>query len=136
MKKFSKNDIAICPENTAAISVGSNPIHLTDFYLNKNDLQIKGHSVMMGYLNHLDYSVALNTENFSNELNIYPTVTNSYIFLESNEPVEGIIFDITGKEILRKTIHYNLNIKNFENGVYLMKVLYKSNFVTKKIIKI
>ena len=51
LKKFSKNDIAICPENTAAISVGSIPIHLTDFYLNKNDLQIKGHSVMMGYLN-------------------------------------------------------------------------------------
>ena len=51
LKKFSKNDIAICPENTAAISVGSNPIHLTDFYLNKNDLQIKGHSLMMGYLN-------------------------------------------------------------------------------------
>ena len=50
LKKFSKNDIAICPENTAAISVGSNPIHLTDFYLNKNDLQIKGHSLMMGYL--------------------------------------------------------------------------------------
>ena len=52
LKKFSKNDIAICPENTAAISIGSNPIHLTDFYLTKNDLQIKGHSVMMGYLNH------------------------------------------------------------------------------------
>ena len=51
LKKFSKNDIAICPENTAAISVGSNPIHLTDFFLNKNDLQIKGHSLMMGYLN-------------------------------------------------------------------------------------
>ena len=50
LKKFSKNEIAICPENTAAISVGSNPIHLTDFILNKNDLQIKGHSVMMGYL--------------------------------------------------------------------------------------
>ena len=49
--EFSKNDIAICPENTAAISVGSSPIHLTDFYLNKNDLQIKGHSLMMGYLN-------------------------------------------------------------------------------------
>ena len=51
LKKFSKNDIATCPENTAAISIGSMPIHLTDFYLTKNDLKIKGHSVMMGYLN-------------------------------------------------------------------------------------
>jgi len=51
LKKFSKNDIAICPENTAAISVGPHPIHLTDFSLNKNNLKMKGHSVMMGYLN-------------------------------------------------------------------------------------
>ena len=51
LKKFSKNDIAICPENTAAISVGTHPIHLTDFFLNKSSLKVKGHSLMMGYLN-------------------------------------------------------------------------------------
>jgi hypothetical protein len=50
LKNFSKNDIAICPENTAAISVGPHPIHLTDFFLNKSNLKIKGHSLMMGYL--------------------------------------------------------------------------------------
>lgn len=50
LKKFSKNEIAICPENTAAISVGPYPIHLTDFFLNKNNLKVKGHSLMMGYL--------------------------------------------------------------------------------------
>ena len=50
LKKFSNNDIAICPENTAAISVGPHPIHLTDFFLNKTNLKLKGHSVMMGYL--------------------------------------------------------------------------------------
>ena len=50
LKNFSKNDIAICPENTAAISVGPHPIHLTDFFLNKSSLRVKGHSLMMGYL--------------------------------------------------------------------------------------
>ena len=50
LKIFSKNDIAICPENTAAISVGRHPIHLTDFFLNKSSLRVKGHSLMMGYL--------------------------------------------------------------------------------------
>ncbi len=50
LKSFSKNDIGICPENTAAISVGSDPIHLTDFFLDKRNLKIKGHSLMMGYL--------------------------------------------------------------------------------------
>tara|TARA_B100000427_G_scaffold212414_1_gene177197 strand:+ start:93 stop:1046 length:954 start_codon:yes stop_codon:yes gene_type:complete len=48
---YSNNDIAICPENTAAISIGSNPIHLTDLYLYQDKIKIKGHSIMMGYLN-------------------------------------------------------------------------------------
>ena len=32
------------------ISIGKNPIHLTQFTKNKHKLKIKGHSVMMGYL--------------------------------------------------------------------------------------
>ena len=48
--KFSKNEIAICPENTAAITIGTQSIHLTDFKVSNYDLQLKGHSVMMGYL--------------------------------------------------------------------------------------
>ena len=51
LKKFSKNDIAICPENTAAISIGTKPIHLTDYLIGNENLKLKGHSVMMGYLN-------------------------------------------------------------------------------------
>ena len=47
---FTSNDIAICPENTAALSIGSNPIHLTDLILDKDKIKIKGHSIMMGYL--------------------------------------------------------------------------------------
>ena len=47
---FASNDIAICPENTAAISIGSNSIHLTDLILDKDKIKIKGHSIMMGYL--------------------------------------------------------------------------------------
>ena len=50
INKFSKNEIAICPENTAVISIGTQSIHLTDFKVSDYDLQLKGHSVMMGYL--------------------------------------------------------------------------------------
>ena len=48
--KFSQNEIAVCPENTAAISIGKKPIHLTDFLVSECELKLKGHSVMMGYL--------------------------------------------------------------------------------------
>lgn len=64
---YTNNDIAICPENTAAISIGSNPIHLTDLSLYQDKIKIKGHSIMMGYLNN-----KLNESNFKdNSLYIY-----------------------------------------------------------------
>ncbi len=50
IKNFSKTDIALCTENTAVLSIGKNPIHLTDYNIINNKLRIKGHSVMMGYL--------------------------------------------------------------------------------------
>lgn len=50
---YSKNDIGICEENSGCISLGSKPIHLTNFLLNKNTMKISGHSVMMGYLDDL-----------------------------------------------------------------------------------
>ena len=51
--EFAKDDIGLCPENTAAISIGNEPIHLTSYSLEKTKMMIKGHSVMMGYLNEL-----------------------------------------------------------------------------------
>ena len=59
---YTNNDIAICPENTAAISIGSNPIHLTDLSLYQDKIKIKGHSIMMGYLNN-----KLNESNFKDD---------------------------------------------------------------------
>ena len=50
---YSKNDIGICEENSGCISLGSKPIHLTNFLLHKNTMKISGHSVMMGYLDDL-----------------------------------------------------------------------------------
>ena len=48
--KFNLNDLALCPQNSGIISLGKDPIHLTQFTKTKNKLKIKGHSVMMGYL--------------------------------------------------------------------------------------
>ena len=62
LKKFSKNEIAICPENTAAISIGTKPVHLTDYLISNENLKLKGHSVMMGYLNN-----ELNKGSFRND---------------------------------------------------------------------
>ncbi len=47
---FNKNDLAMCPENSGLISVGRATVHLTQFSLTNKKLYLKGHSVMMGYL--------------------------------------------------------------------------------------
>ncbi|GIQ98417.1 MAG: hypothetical protein CM15mP4_2540 [Candidatus Neomarinimicrobiota bacterium] len=47
---FKDNDIAMCVENSGAIAVGKQPIHLTSFKIKEKHLKLNGHSVMMGYL--------------------------------------------------------------------------------------
>ncbi|MDC0165025.1 hypothetical protein OAI82_01440 [bacterium] len=50
IENFKINDIALCKENSAVLAVKNNPIHLTDFIVKENELWIKGHSLMSGYL--------------------------------------------------------------------------------------
>ena len=50
IEDFKVNDIALCKENSAVLAVKNNPIHLTDFIVKENELWIKGHSLMSGYL--------------------------------------------------------------------------------------
>ena len=47
---FKTNDIAMCVENSGAIAVGRQSIHLTSFKVEERHLKLNGHSVMMGYL--------------------------------------------------------------------------------------
>tara|TARA_X000001036_G_scaffold55586_1_gene45233 strand:- start:10512 stop:11429 length:918 start_codon:yes stop_codon:yes gene_type:complete len=51
LNDFKNHHIAVCVENSAAICINNNPIHLTDFKIKPKKLLVKGHSVMNGYLN-------------------------------------------------------------------------------------
>ena len=48
---FKSHHIGICSENTAAFCVWKEAIHLTQFDIKNQEIWIKGHSVMNGYLN-------------------------------------------------------------------------------------
>ena len=50
LKNTTPPRLFITPENTAIVSVGSSPVHMTKFELKNQDLWLSGHSVMMGYL--------------------------------------------------------------------------------------
>ena len=45
------NELNVCNENSGFISIGKEPIHLTEVDNLDNPSSINGHSVMMGYLN-------------------------------------------------------------------------------------
>jgi hypothetical protein len=51
LKDFGNNELAICPENSAVLTKGQIPLHLTDLAIHEKLLKIQGHSIMMGYLN-------------------------------------------------------------------------------------
>lgn len=59
LDQFNKTDLANCPENGAILSVGQTPLHLTEFTLHENEIEIHGHSLMMGYLDN-----AMNEDRF------------------------------------------------------------------------
>ena len=44
-----KNVIHILEENTGVLTIGEKPIHMTSIEIKKNQISIKGHSIMMGY---------------------------------------------------------------------------------------
>ena len=45
------NELNVCNENSGFISIGKEPIHLTEVNDLNKPTAINGHSVMMGYLN-------------------------------------------------------------------------------------
>ena len=59
LSEFGVNELAVCPENSAILTKGQETLHLTELNIKESQLEIHGHSVMMGYLDN-----TLNEENF------------------------------------------------------------------------
>ena len=51
IEEYKVNELGLCEENSAVISIGQEPLHLTDFKINNDELWLKGHSLMNGYIN-------------------------------------------------------------------------------------
>ena len=47
---YEKNELALCKENSAVFALDNNSIHLTDYKIIEDELWLKGHSLMNGYL--------------------------------------------------------------------------------------
>ena len=92
-----------------------------------------------------DYSSCIGLEEIRKEnldIIVYPNPANNNITIKANQLNGGYLFlyDIMGKEVLRKTISGDetfLDISNLKSGIYVLKVLSKDNSIVenRKIIK-
>ena len=46
---YKVNELSLCKENSAILTLKNNPIHLTDYKIIEDELWLKGHSLMNGY---------------------------------------------------------------------------------------
>jgi Leucine-rich repeat (LRR) protein len=81
--------------------------------------------------------ISLNTESFeSTYTNIYPNPASNYISIET--PLEVIkveLYNILGKLVLNENTPNKINISNFPNGLYIIKIHTTESIVSKKILK-
>jgi hypothetical protein len=75
---------------------------------------------------------------------IYPNPTKKILIIEgiSNEKTKLTLQDNLGKIILERTITYSgftteiINLEQFENGIYFIKISNSKEEITKKVVKI
>ena len=84
-------------------------------------------------------TLSVPTNTFNSTLNVYPNPSNSIFNIAIDADATINITDILGKQILIKTIqsgNSQLDLSDFENGIYLMRITNESNQTkTIKIIK-
>jgi len=88
-----------------------------------------------------DSEVSVNDKNPDNSLNIYPVPASDYIIINLNNiinpDIKAEIYDLTGRKIYsNKTSYQNfkINVSNFDDGIYLLKLTGKDLNRTEKIL--
>ncbi len=97
------------------------------------------YSWLRGYLSKYNIETALNVGDFKNEINkiiVFPNPTNGFFKIEVNKAIfkKVIVYDINGK-FIKESFFNNLNIQNFKNGIYLLKIFTNNGIINSKIIK-
>ena len=71
---------------------------------------------------------------FSDNLRVYPNPTNGYVNFNMSLDVINV-YDLSGKNVLKKTNSETINLENLKNGIYIIKVISDENYNVIKIIK-
>jgi len=94
-----------------------------------------------GILKFDDLTASISSPYSQNEIRIWPNPANSYINIDlsgQNSCNEISVFDSKGSLVLKKTVSLNnvqLNISDFQQGLYFIRVNTGSNRLIKKLVK-
>ncbi len=73
-------------------------------------------------------------ESIANQIRVYPNPATNFLFVDSSvsiEDYEYVIFDITGKSILKGLFGQKINISDLESGLYFIQITSNENDVLK-----
>tara|TARA_B100002019_G_scaffold111440_1_gene95838 strand:- start:367 stop:2442 length:2076 start_codon:yes stop_codon:yes gene_type:complete len=89
--------------------------------------------------NYLVYTSTLSINDVNVELIMYPNPADQFISVKSSEVLSGIrVIDMTGKEVIRKSIKsndYSLDIGNLNTGIYFLEATSNGASKTMRFIK-
>ena len=89
--------------------------------------------------NFLQYTPPLSVNDVNVELTMYPNPADQFISVKSNEVLSGIrVIDMTGKEVIRKSIQsndYTIDLGNLNTGIYFLEATSKGASKTMRFIK-
>lgn len=89
--------------------------------------------------NYLVYTSTLSINDVNVELIIYPNPADQFISVKSSEVLSGIrVIDMTGKEVIRKSIQsndYSLDLGNLNTGIYFLEATSEGASKTMRFIK-
>jgi hypothetical protein len=89
--------------------------------------------------NYLVYTSTLSINDVNVELTMYPNPADQFISVKSSEVLSGIrVIDMTGKEVIRKSVQsndYSLDLSNLNTGIYFLEASAEGASKTMRFIK-
>ena len=89
--------------------------------------------------NYLVYTSTLSINDVNVELTMYPNPADQFISVKSSEVLSGIrVIDMTGKEVIRKSVQsndYSLDLGNLNTGIYFLEATSEGASKTMRFIK-
>lgn len=84
------------------------------------------------------YNLSTSTQNGENDLDyftVFPNPASDYVYINSHTELEALVFDLSGRQIMRRFIKDKIDISCLDKGTYIIHLIDEVNTSSYKIIK-